>query len=251
MKVLIIGGSGKVGTWTIPYLQKQFELKILDVNPPKDQSIEFIEGSLTDPTSIAKALDGVDVFINMVMKNPTDPFSNRATIEDVVNNYEVNTLGLHLLLYIAQSMGITKGVHTSTFTVHARDRNKFSSEEEIPLDNPGVYGLTKGIGERICGYFSREYGMSIAALRITGPRNTQDWIKDRNKPKDSPDHLWVTEESDLASAYSAAINFVEKHTHGFESFFIAGDENEVEINLSKAKNLLGWTPKAHLHNLSI
>ena len=101
-------------------------------------------------------------------------------------------------------MGITKGVHTSTFTVHARDRNKFSSEEEIPLDNPGVYGLTKGIGERICGYFSREYGMSIAALRITGPRNTQDWIKDRNKPKDSPDHLWVTEESDLASAYSAA-----------------------------------------------
>ena len=231
MKVLIIGGSGKVGTWTIPYLQKQFELKILDVNTPKDQSIEFIEGSLTDPTSIAKALDGVDVFINMVMKNPTDPFSNRATIEDVVNNYEVNTLGLHLLLYIAQSMGITKGVHTSTFTVHARDRNKFSSEEEIPLDNPGVYGFTKGIGESICGYFSREYGMSIAALRITGPRNTQDWIKDRNKPKDSPDHLWVTEESDLASAYSAAINFVEKHTHGFESFFIAGDENEVEIIL--------------------
>ena len=64
MKVLIIGGSGKVGTWTIPYLQKQFELKILDVNPPKDESIEFIQGSVTNPTSIAKALDGVDVFIN-------------------------------------------------------------------------------------------------------------------------------------------------------------------------------------------
>ena len=30
-----------------------------------------------------EALDGVDVFINMVMKNPTDPFSNRATIEDL------------------------------------------------------------------------------------------------------------------------------------------------------------------------
>lgn len=251
MKVLIIGGSGKVGTWTIPYLKKQHKLRILDVKPPKDQGIEFIEGSLTDPYSIENGLDGVDVFINMAMKNPTDPFSNRATIEDVVNNYEVNTLGLHLLLYVAQSMGITKGVHTSTFTVHARNRNKFPSEEEIPLDNPGVYGLTKGIGETICQYFSREYGMAIAALRITGPRNSQDWIEDRNKPRTSPDHLWVTEERDLASAYSAAINFVQKNTHRFESFFIAGDENEEEINLSKAKKLLGWTPKAHLHNFPI
>ena len=93
--------------------------------------------------------------------------------------------------------------------------------------------------------------MAIAALRITGPRNSQDWIEDRNKPRTSPDHLWVTEERDLASAYSAAINFVQKNTHRFESFFIAGDENEEEINLSKAKKLLGWTPKAHLHNFPI
>jgi hypothetical protein len=57
------------------------------------------------------ALDGVDIFVNMVMQNPTDPHSNRATIDDIIRNYQVNTLGLHLLLQTAHEMGVVSGVH--------------------------------------------------------------------------------------------------------------------------------------------
>ena len=35
--------------------------------------------------------------------------------------------------------------------------------------------------------------------------------------------------------------------HGrFDPVFIAGDEDEKEHNLSKARRLLGWTPQSHL-----
>ncbi|MDP6063756.1 MAG: NAD(P)-dependent oxidoreductase [SAR202 cluster bacterium] len=246
MKVLLVGGAGNVGTWTAPYLLPHHELRVLDLRPPRAQGVEYVEGSIADPEALKQALDGIDIFVNMVMQNPTDPHSNRATIDDITRNYHVNTLGLHLLLQIAHEMGVLSGVCTSTFTVHARSRRWYSGEEEVPLDNPGVYGLTKGLGERICRYFCREFGMSIAALRITGPRDRAGWVEGRKIPVDDPAHLWVTDESDLASAYLAAIEFVRGRMGRFDAFFIAGDETGQEVNLAKANQLLEWAPKAHL-----
>ena len=46
-------------------------------------------------------------------------------------------------------MGILRGVHSSSMTVHYRFRERFESEEGTPLDSPSVYGLTKGLGEGI------------------------------------------------------------------------------------------------------
>src|SRR5581483_6081832 len=104
------------------------------------------------------------------------------TLEDIVNNYEVNALGLHLLLYCAQEAGIKRGIYTSSMSVHYRYREWFSSEEAVPLDSPSVYGLTKGFGEQICEYFARWFDMNLLAFRITGPRSEKDWLKERAQP---------------------------------------------------------------------
>ena len=250
MKVLIVGGAGNVATWTMPYMRQHHEFRVLDVRPPRVAGVEYVEGSMTDPKALERALDGVDCFVNMVMKSPTSPHSAEASVQDVIDNYGVNTLGLHLLLQTAHSKGVTSGVHTSTFTVHRRDRMRYPSEEELPLDSPGVYGLTKGFGERICRYFCREFGMSIVALRITGPRDRQGWIDGRkalaSAPSDTPGRLWVTDEEDLAAAYLAAIDFASGRAGRFDAVFIAGDEKGEEVNLGKARQLLGWEPRTHL-----
>lgn len=247
MKILMVGGSGHVGTFVTPYLSKRHQLRVLDVRPPKNKDVEFVEGSITNPTDLRKALEGVDAFINMVMKSPQGGSSTDQTIPIISENYEVNTLGLHLLLFTAQGMGIKRGVHTSTMSVHHRARPWYPAEEEVPLDTPSAYGLTKGFGELICRYFSRWFDMNIIALRITGPRTRAQWIDERRTPPErATGRLYVTDEEDLARAYLAALDTVQIGHGRFEAVFIAGDEHEKEHNLSKARRLLNWAPRTHL-----
>ena len=246
MKTLLVGGSGHVGSFITPYLQTKHQLKVLDVHPPRHSGIEYVEGSITDPDDLRRALDGVDSFVNLVMRTPTS--GTEASPQEIINNYQVNTLGLHLLLHTAQDMGVSLGVHTSTFTVHNRSRAWYPSEEEVPLDSDGVYGLTKGFGEHICRYFCREFDMNIVALRITGPRTLDQWgAERRSRGEPPPKQRWyVTDEEDLANAYLAALEAVTVGHGLFEAVFIAGDEDGEQVNLSKARRLLGWTPRTHL-----
>jgi nucleoside-diphosphate-sugar epimerase len=246
MKVLLVGGSGHVGTFVTPYLRERHDLRVLDLRPPRHAGVEFVEGSITDPEALRRALDGVDSFVNMVMKSPQGGSSTEQTIQQIQENYEVNTLGLHLLLFTAQGMGIRRGVHTSTMSVHWRDRRWYPSEEATALDTPSVYGLTKGFGELICQYFARWFDMNLIALRITGPRTRAQWLAERREPK--PDErgrpLYITDEEDLADAYVAALEAVKVGHGRFDAVFIAGDEREEEHNLAKARRLLGWAPRA-------
>jgi nucleoside-diphosphate-sugar epimerase len=151
------------------------------------------------------------------------------------------------LLYIAQELGVKRGVYTSSMSVHYRKRDWYPGEEVVPLDTPSVYGLTKGFGELICQYFARWFDMNLLALRITGPRTREQFLDERRNPRDygPGNRLFVTDEEDLAEAYRLALEAVQIGHGRFESVFIAGDEKEQEHNLSKAKRLLGWEPRSH------
>ena len=243
MKVLLCGGSGMVGTCVTPYLQERHALRVLDLQPPRHASVEYVQGSITSPDDLRQALDGVDTFINMVMKSPQGGASTDQNLTQIVENYEVNTLGLHMLLWTAHGMGITRGVHTSTMSVHWRERSWYPSEESVPLDTPSVYGLTKGFGEHICAYFARWFEMNLIALRITGPRTRDQYLAERRAVRGRPALYW-TDEEDLANAYLAALEAVQVGRGRFDAVFIAGDEAEREHNLSKARRLLNWTPRS-------
>jgi nucleoside-diphosphate-sugar epimerase len=149
---------------------------------------------------------------------------------------------VHLLLFIAQGKGIKSGVYTSTMSVHYRKRTWYGSEEAVPLDSPSAYGVSKGLGERICEYFAHWFDMRIIALRITGPRTREAYLAERRVPIHPG--LYVTDEEDLARAYLAAIEAVQVGRARFDAFFIAGDEHEEVHNLTKARQLLGWMPES-------
>src|SRR5207302_5076203 len=168
MKVLLVGGSGHVGSFVTPYLAAQHELRVFDLRPPRHPNVEFVQGSITNQDDVRRALDGVDTFVTMVMKSPQGGSVTDQTLTQIIENYETNTLGLHVFLWTAQAMGITRGVHTSTMSVHYRERTWYPSEELAAYDTPSVYGLTKGFGEQICQYFARWFDMNLIALRITG-----------------------------------------------------------------------------------
>lgn len=248
MKVLLLGGSGHVGSFVTPYLERKHDLRVLDVRPPTHEGVEFVEGSVTDPDALARAFAGVDAFIWLVMRKPQGGSFRDQDVETIAENYEINCKGLHLALFQAQAAGVTRGVYTSSMSVHWRSREFYHQEEAIPLDTPTVYGLSKGFGELICQYFARWWDMNLVALRITGPRTRQQFLEERRNPptpRPGVPPLFVTDEEDLANAYLAALELVQKGKGRFDAFFIAGDEAEKEHNLTKAKRLLGWQPKSH------
>ena len=247
MKVLLLGGSGHVGSFITPYLSQRHDLRVLDVRPPRHPGIDYVQGSVTDPEAVKEALNGVDAFIWLVMRKPQGGSFRDQDVETIVENYEVNCKGLHLCLFLAHGAGVTRGVYTSSMSVHYRGRLFYPQEELVPLDTPTVYGLSKGFGELICQYFARWWDMNLIALRITGPRTREQYIEQRrNPPTPHPgvSPLYVTDEEDLANAYLGALEAVQTGHGRFDAVFIAGDEAEQEHNLSKAKRLLGWTPRS-------
>ncbi|HTT90817.1 MAG TPA: NAD(P)-dependent oxidoreductase [Acidimicrobiales bacterium] len=253
MKVLLVGGSGMVGTVITPYLKEHHSLRVLDVQPPSAEGVEYVEGSITDPGTLKVALDGCDSFINLVMKGPQGGASTEQSFPLIISNYEVNTLGLHLLLYTAQGLGIRRGVHTSTMSVHYRGRTWYGQEEDVAFDTASVYGLTKSLGEVICAYFARWFDMNIIGLRITGPRPRERFLDERrqrpagfeqSKGPDGAGPVFATDEEDLAAAYISALEAVQVGHGRYDAVFIAGDEDESNHNLSKARRLLGWEPRS-------
>jgi nucleoside-diphosphate-sugar epimerase len=248
MKLLLLGGSGHVGSFITPYLKQRHELRVLDVRPPRHEGVEYVEGSITDPKALREALAGIDAFIWLVMRKPQGGSFRAQDVETIAENYEVNCKGLHLCLFVAQELRVTRGVYTSSMSVHYRRRDFYPQEEVVPLDTPTVYGLSKGFGELICQYFARWWDMNLIALRITGPRTREQFLEQRrNPPQPQPGvpPLFPTDEEDLANAYLAAVEAVQRGHGRFDAFFIAGDEAEKEHNLSKAKRLLGWAPRSH------
>ena len=250
MKILLVGGSGHVGTFITPYLREAHELRVLDPAPPRHDGVEFVQGSVTDAGAIREAVDGVDTFVWLVMQSPQGGSVTDQDEKVIRENYTVNNLGLHLFLWTGWNHGLRNGVYTSTMSVHYRLRDYYRAEDEVPLDTPSAYGLSKGFGELICRYFARHFDMNLAALRITGPRTREQWIEYRSAGHEADAQgtppLHVTDEEDLANAYLRAVEFVQIGHGSFEPFFIAGDEDQVEHNLTKAERVLGWRPRTHL-----
>ena len=243
----MLGGAGHVGSFITPYLQKLHQLRVLDLRPPRHADVEYVEGSVSDPEALRTALTGVDAFIWVVMRKPQGGTVRDQDIPTIIENYEINTKALHLTLFIAQELGVTRGIYTSSMSVHYRMRDYFGQEEATPYDTPTVYGLSKGFGEQICQYFARWWDMNLIALRITGPRTREQFLDERHNPRipDVGKPLFVTDEEDLATAYLASLEAIQTGHSRFDAFFIAGDEAEQEHNLSKAKRVLGWEPRSH------
>lgn len=234
MRVLVVGGSGYVGRLVLPVLAKHCSIRVFDLLPPKAGPWQYVHGDVTDPAALDLAVKGMDALIYMAVgaKDEDGSFNSSAAAKSA---FDVSVKGLYFALDAARKAGSLHAVYTSTMSVyHGPLAQRYFRDENLMPDARECYGFTKSLGEEVCRYAVRSWGMSVNALRLWLPVSMARWQASHDG---SP---ICTAGDDVARALLAAL----KYRHGFEAFTISGDHNQAHTNLLKAKRCLRWEPLA-------
>jgi nucleoside-diphosphate-sugar epimerase len=232
MNVLMIGGSGIVGSLVAPLLAESHTLRIFDMRPPQTAGFDYHQGDVTQYADLLAAMTGMEAVLYMAMGS-----LDWTATPGIVSAYDVNVKGLHLALRAANEAGITQAVYASTMSIYAGNlMQRFFADEELTADASDLYGFTKYLGEQVCLNATRLWGMNINALRLCLPKSEADWLAEVSA--DVP--FITTTAQDVTRAVDAALKFKA----GFQAFMISGDYENKIMNMSKAKRLLGWEPLA-------
>lgn len=241
MRVLVIGGAGRVASYVIPHLKEWHDLRIYDLKPPADASLAHVIGSVTDYDALLAAAAGVDALLYMAMGSLA-----WQTIEGAQTAFDANVKGVYLALKAVREASLARegrdagaahAVYCSTMSVYDGDLMKrHFFDEDMPPDARGLYGFTKRLGEETCRNAWYEHGMSVNALRLCMPTPDDRWLAEAKAGVPAI----ATAASDLARAFDSAL----RYRNGFQAFMISGDFENKIMNMGKAKRLLEWEPLA-------
>lgn len=128
--------------------------------PP--DGIEFLEGDVTDASTVRRALDGVDGVIQAAAQIYGVAGFHRVPA-DILQR---DTMLHGLLLREAVNRGIRRVVYISSSMVYERQQD-LAREVDVPnmLVPRTDYGLSKLMGERLSQAFSAQYGLDYTIWR--------------------------------------------------------------------------------------
>jgi nucleoside-diphosphate-sugar epimerase len=235
MRVLVVGGSGYVGSLVLPVLAARHTIRVFDLRPPPELDCEYVPGDATDRNALAGAAGGVDAVVHAAMgRKNSDP----------VSAFDVNVKSVHLTLSAAHRTGVPHAVHVSSLSVYRAPQDRRLDDESVRPDATDLYGLTKRLGEQVCQAAAARWRMSVNVLRLAWPTPDEAWPRWAGA---RPPKLWhtrtgtpieATAASDVARALLAALEY----RNGFQIFTIAGDGSARLWSTAKAQSVLGWAP---------
>lgn len=148
MHVLVTGGSGFIGHHVVTALQARGQrVRILDTRSPGTlpSDVEYVQGSVLDPTAVDRALTGVDQVYHLAAL----PGMWVARKQDF---HEVNCKGTEVMLAAAQKRGVSRFLHCSTESILFRYSPGYGGEDEVlqPAEAmPGAYTRSKVLAEQL------------------------------------------------------------------------------------------------------
>jgi nucleoside-diphosphate-sugar epimerase len=130
------------------------------------ESMEFIEGDLTDPAACARACDGVEIVFHEAALASVP----RSVADPVSTNLHCVTATLNLLV-AARAAGVRRVIYAGSSSAYGDTPTLPKHEEMLP--NPiSPYAVAKLAGEQYMRAFARVYGLETVVLRyfnVFGP----------------------------------------------------------------------------------
>ena len=128
--------------------------------------IEWVEGDLVDPASMAELTRGVDALVHAALYRPGMGFMGSEG--DLPTFVERNVLGTIRLIEAARTAGVRRFIFISTCAVHDRILDDRKLDEAHPLWPASHYGAHKAAVEKFIHSYGLGHGYDICSLRPTG-----------------------------------------------------------------------------------
>ncbi|HEV3436028.1 MAG TPA: NAD-dependent epimerase/dehydratase family protein, partial [Gemmata sp.] len=178
---LITGGAGFIGSHLAEELVRRGRpVRVLDdfstglwANLAHlDPTPELVEGSLTDPAEVVRAMHGVGVVYHLGALA-----SVARSVETPALTHAACATGTLNLLDAARKSGVRRVVYAASSSAYGGHSSPSGQSEDLPLVARSPYAAAKLAGELYMQAFAHTYGIETVRLRffnIFGPRQRAD-----------------------------------------------------------------------------
>jgi len=233
MNIAVTGGSGHTGQAIVLHLlEHAYTLRIVDQNPPKDESTPYTLCDLEDFGQAVSALQGADAVVHLAaIPRPTyHP-------NEVV--FRTNVLAAYNVFEAAATLGIERVIYTSSISVTGYPfYERFFEPQYVPIDEEhpaapqDAYGLSKYLGEEIARSFVRRTDMTVTSLRLPWIHTPQTFLSEiapyRDDPQFGASNLWLyVDARDVGQACRLSL---EAELDGYHAFYIGAPDSFMEIS---------------------
>lgn len=241
-RVVVTGGSGRLGQYVVRQLMKNFELKVLDLSRPP-QDVAFAEVDVLDLAALRRELAGADAVVHLAAID----FDHRAPPETYIH---VNTMGTWNVLQAAHELGIRRVVLCSSVSACGlSEANPAYAPAYLPVDEAHpqdpiqAYSVSKQIMEAMAQSFTRRGDIEVLCLRpmmVLIPDNVAPTLERAKETATRWLFYYVTPE-DCARAFECAL-LAENVKFGV--FFITAEDScRDEPTLQWVRRALGALPE--------
>jgi UDP-glucose 4-epimerase len=167
VKALVTGGAGFIGSNIVGLLLEEgHSVAVLDdlstgyrCNLDPFPEVEFIEGDVRGAETVAQAMDGVDVVFHLAAS-----VGNIRSIENPIQDSEVNVIGTLHVLEAARRAGVRKIVFSSSAGIFG-ELKVLPIREDHPAEPDSPYGASKLAAEKLCLAYAGLYDTEAICLR--------------------------------------------------------------------------------------
>ncbi len=164
-KVLVTGGSGRLGRFVVDALLPKCKVSVLDIAPPR-QDVPYHEADIFDTDAVAAAVSGHDAIIHLAGFD-----DGKADREE--QYIATNVTGNWNVLEAAEHAGVRHVVVASSVAAYGLrpgrklDLDYLPVDEAHPLRADDAYGLSKHLIEITCRNLAARGPLRIVCLRPT------------------------------------------------------------------------------------